>query len=90
MDLEDFLLMCKGFWKKNEYEENRFKRMAYITHASMVSKPLHPDKLWPIGEVKKVSKEDLKKRSESVMAKIQLMQKIDNAKKNGRAVKNSN
>lgn len=90
METADFLLSSEGFRQKMDYEQSLLKRVAYITHASMVQKPLHPDKLWPIGEVKKIDKEYLKKRSSAIMDKLALMQKIDEEKKNGRAVKNRN
>lgn len=90
MEIQDFLLMSKGFWKRQEYEESKFKRLAVITHSSMVGKPLHPDKLWPIGESKKVDKDFLKKRSESVMKQLEMMERIEQEMKKNGAVKNSN
>lgn len=91
MQIDDFFLMVKGFQKRKEYGEGLFKRLAYIVHASMVSKPLNPDKLWPMNGEKRMTQDDLNKRSEIMMKRIELMQKIeDEKKKHARGIKTNN
>jgi len=82
--------MQKGFWDRQKYEQGLLRRVAYIVHASMVTKPLDPERLWPLDPAKKLTKEQLKKRSDVIMGQLELMQKIeDEKKKHGRAVKNN-
>jgi hypothetical protein len=92
MEIDDLRIMIRGFEKRLEYEESLFKRLAYITHASMVSKPLSPERLWPARGKKKLTGEEIKKRSELMMERINLMEKIDKEKRklNGGRVKGSN
>lgn len=81
MRMKDFWLKAKGFWERLKYEQHTFRRLAYITHASFVSKPLSAERLWPIDtEYKKVTQEDLNKRSAAIMERIQLMQAIEDEK----------
>lgn len=81
MRLKDFLLKSKGFWERLKYDQYMMRRLAYITHASFVSKPLSAERLWPIDtEYKKVTQEDLDKRSADIMKRIQLMQAIEDEK----------
>ena len=92
MKLTDFVLMTKGFWDRRKYEQHIVRRLAYITRASMVSKPLHPNKIWPIDDVesKPVTKEELKARSEEVMRRLKVFNetqtriKEEKRKKNGK------
>jgi hypothetical protein len=52
MSWADYHLTCEGWVKARENDQYLLRRVAYIVHASMVSKPVDPDKLWPIGEKK--------------------------------------
>jgi hypothetical protein len=92
MEMEDFTLMMKGYWKKETYHERIFRNVAWITHASFVSKAIPMNRLWPIGEQDKpLSKAELDKRSEEIMKRVELTNKILEEKaKHGGTVKNRN
>jgi hypothetical protein len=92
MLIEDFVLMSNGYKQKREYEEDRFRRVAWITHASFASKAVPMNTLWPIGERDKpITQDDLRKRSEDIMKKVRLNNKLlEEKEKRGRAAKNSN
>ena len=81
METEDFLLAVKGFWERLKYEQHIFRRLAYITHASMSPKPLTPQRLWPMdGEEIKMTKEQLKERGLAVEKRLKMMQAIQDEK----------
>ena len=94
MEMEDFRLMMKGYWKKEQYHESLFRNVAWITHASFVSKAVPMNQLWPIGEKEKpLTREELNSRSEEIKKRVELTNKILAEKekiKNGRAIENSN
>ena len=95
MLIDDFTLMCNGFWKKERYHEGIFRNVAWIIHASFVNKAIPINVLWPIGEKDKpMTQEQLNKRSEEIMKRVELTNKIlaekEKLHKRGRTTKNSN
>ncbi len=107
MDVDDFSLMCKGFFAKRKQDQLQFANVAFCVDAigwGLAGKPANYKKFiadW-FGEKPKVTtQEDLKKRSDTIMEKLAIMQKIQDEKdklkpkkevkkKNARAVKNNN
>jgi len=98
MELEDFFLMQKGFFNKRKVDDLSFAKVAFYIaaiHQNIAGKPIYGKKFiaeWFGEKEKQMSKEDLAKRSEVIMKKLELMQKIDDEKKkiNGRRTENSN
>jgi hypothetical protein len=77
MTWHEYNLKCEGFVRAKEMDQHLLRRVAYIVHASMVSKPLSPDKLWPIGESKKET------ISPSLMKKLAAFKAKEKLKENG-------
>jgi hypothetical protein len=62
MTWSEYHLKCVGFNRAREIDQYLLRRVAYIVHASMVSKPVDPEKLWPIGEKKSEVSSSLMKK----------------------------
>ena len=97
MELEDFFLMQKGFFNRRKSDDMSFAKVAFYIaaiHQNIAGKPLHGKQFimeWFGEKEKQMSQEDLKKRSEEIMKRVELTNKILAEKeKNGRAAKNSN
>ena len=100
MLIEDFTLMSKGYWKKRERDELNFANVAFVIDAfatGLAGKRANYKKFisgWFGKEEKKVTQEELNKRSQEVMRKVELTNKILAEKekmfKRGRAAKNNN
>jgi hypothetical protein len=75
----EYNLKCEGFVKAKELDQHLLRRVAYIVHCSMVSKPLSPEKLWPIGDEAK----DKDKISPSLMKKLAAFKAKEKLKENG-------
>lgn len=90
MEMDDFNLMSKGFWDKKKYEQHLLRRVAYIAHASMVSKPLSPDKIWKIDDVesKKKTPEEMKAERDEIMRRVRFTNKILAEKEKNKKKKN--
>jgi len=97
MELEDFFLMQKGYFNRRKADEIRFAKVAFYVNAigeNLAGKTAHGEKFimqWLGEQPRMKTQEQLVKESEAVMARLALMQKIDDErKKNGRTAKNSN
>lgn len=86
MELEDFSLMQKGFFDKRKQDQLQFANVAFCVDAigSMFSKQRPNYKAFTaawFGEKPKVpTQEELKKRSDAIMSKLAVMQKIQDEK----------
>jgi hypothetical protein len=97
MEIEDFALMSKGYWKRRERDELNFANVAFTidAFASGLSGKRVNYKTWInqwFGKKEKpLSQEDLNKRSAEIMKRVELMNKVLAEKeKYGRAAKNNN
>lgn len=86
MELEDFLLMQKGFFNKRKADQIQFANIAFCVDAigtGLAGKKANYSqfiKAW-FGEVEKpVSKEQLKEKSERIMKQLANMQRLQDEK----------
>ncbi len=98
MEMDDFHLMSNGYWAKRRRDEMNFANVAFIIDAfatGLSGKRANYKtfiKGW-FGEYDKpMTQEQLNKRSEEIMKKVELTNKIlaEKEKLYGRAAKNSN
>ena len=99
MLIDDFRLMCKGYWKKRERDELNFANVAFVIDAfatGLAGKRANYKKFingW-FGKVEQqMTREDLNKRSEEIMKRVELTNKILAEKEkmfNGRTAKSNN
>jgi len=97
--MDDFRLMSKGYWSRRKRDEMNFANVAFIIDAfatGLSGKKANYKtfiKGW-FGEYDKpMTQEQLNKRSEEIMKRVELTNKILAEKEkmfNGRAAKNSN
>ncbi len=98
MEMDDFTLMSKGYWAKRRRDEMNFANVAFIIDAfatGLSGKRANYKtfiKGW-FGEYDKpMTQEQLNKRSEEIMKKVELTNKLlaEKEKLYGRRAKNSN
>lgn len=98
MEMDDFALMSKGYWSRRKRDEMNFANVAFIIDAfatGLSGKKANYKtfiKGW-FGEYDKpMTQEQLNKRSEEIMKRVELTNKIlaEKEKMYGRAAKNSN
>jgi len=100
MEMDDFFLMVKGYWKKRERDELNFANVAFVIDAfatGLSGKRANYKKFikgWFGHADKAVTKEELDKRSMEIMKKVELTNKIlaekEKKNKNARTAKNNN
>jgi len=92
MEMDDFFLMVKGYWKKRERDELNFANVAFVIDAfatGLSGKRANYKKFikgWFGHADKAVTKEELDKRSMEIMKKAEKEKK----NKNARTAKNNN
>lgn len=100
MEIDDFRLMSKGYWKRRERDELNFANVAFVIDAfatGIAGKRANYKKFinsW-FGKVEpQMTREEATKRSEEIMKRVELTNKILAEKekmfKNGRTAKSSN
>ena len=87
MELEDFFLMQKGFFNKRKNDDMSFAKVAFYIaaiHQNIAGKPLHGSRFiaeWFGEKEKQMTPEELAERSKKIMAKLDVMQKIEDEKR---------
>ena len=82
MEIDDFRLMCKGYWKRRERDELNFANVAFVIDAfatGLAGKRANYKnfiKGWFGNADKPMTQEEHKKRSEEIMKRVELTNKI--------------
>ena len=97
MELDDFSIMIKGYFDKRKRDELNFARVGFIIDgfaSGLSGQKINPKKWfadWFGEKDQPVDKVGRKKKSEEIMKKVKLTNKIlEEKKKNAKRVKNSN
>jgi len=96
MELDDFSIMIKGYFDKRKRDELNFARIGFIIDgfaSGLAGQKVNVKKWFAdwFGEKEVVDKVDRKKKSEDIMKKVKLTNKIlEEKKKNAKRVKNNN
>lgn len=97
MEFDDFGIMIKGYFEKRKRDELNFARIGFIIDgfaSGLAGQNINAKKWfsdWFGEKAPTTSKEDKKKRSEEMMKRVKLTNKVlEEKQKNAKRVKNNN
>lgn len=86
MEIDDFLLMQKGFFDKRKSDDLSFAKVAFYIaaiHQNIAGKPLFGSRFiseWYGEKPKELTEAERKTRSENILKQLNMMQKIQDEK----------